>query len=126
MPFEMSDKVIYIAGPYTGVFHDHRSYSEIDRNISAARDASILLANAGVPYFCPHMHSAHYELITPAVPAAFWYKLDIHFLEACDGILMLPGWYDSRGSKEEKRLMEEWGRPVFFEAEDAIAWARMD
>jgi len=118
-------KFVYIAGPYMGTAktHDHHSYSEIDRNIAQARDALATLARAGVGAFCPHTHSAHFEVITPEVPPAYWYELDIHFLEACDAILMLPRWNESKGAILEKGIAEELGLPVLYDLEEAIQWA---
>ena len=117
MPF------IYVAGPYTGKTHDHLSYFQIDQNIMRAVEAAAQLALSGVPFFCPHQHSAHFEVITPAVAPTFWYDLDVHFMEACDAILLLPGWQESKGSLNEKKLAEERGIPVLYSVEEAIEWA---
>lgn len=115
---------IYIAGPYTGKTHDHLSYYQIDSHIKQAEEAAARLSLAGVGFFCPHKHSEHFEVIVPAVPPSYWYELDIHFMRSCDAILMLPGWQDSKGSLEEWRLMEEWGRPVFYSIEEVLSWVQ--
>lgn len=117
-------KYIYIAGPYTGLHHDYRSFFEIDRNIMRATEAAAILAREGVGFFNPHGHSAHFETIVPEATKDYWYELDIHFMGACDAILMLPNWQNSKGSLEEKRVMEEWGKPVFYDLDDAVAWAK--
>ena len=101
-------KYVYIAGPYTAP-----NYFAIERNINAAAEVAAFLAESGVGFFCPHLHSAHFEVITPDVPPVYWYDLDIHFMEKCDAIYLLPGWQRSVGTLREKALMEEWGRPVF-------------
>ena len=117
-------KVIYIAGKYTGHYHDHRSYFEIDRNIKAAMEAAAALAQAGVGFFCPHSHCAHFEVITPDVQPAFWYKLDLQFLVICDAILMLEGWQESKGAVNEHYLALRNGLQVFYGIESVIAWAK--
>lgn len=117
-------KYVYIAGPYTGPTHDHRSYYAIDDHIRQAAAAAKMFAEAGVGYFCPHLHSAHFEVIAPEVSPQFWYELDIHFMEKCGAIVMLDGWEGSSGSKKEIALMREWERPVFFDVANAIEWAR--
>ena len=117
-------KYLYIAGPYAGLHHDYRSYFEIDRNIQRATEAAALLAAAGVGFFNPHGHSAHFETIVPSASKEYWYELDINFMKACDAILMLPNWEKSTGSLEEKRLMEAWGKPVFYDLEEAVEWAQ--
>lgn len=116
-------KYIYIAGPYTGKTHDHLSYFEIDRNIQQAVEAAAQLALHGIPFFCPHQHSAHFEVIVPSVQPDFWYNLDVHFLEKCDAILLLPRWQESRGAQAEKLLAESRGMPVLYSVEEAIEWA---
>ena len=120
----MIKKYIYIAGPYTGEFHDHRSYWEIERNINRSLEAATALAKAGVGFFSPHGHSAHFEVIAPEVEPNYWYELDAHFMQMCDAILLLPGWERSKGSLEEKRIMESWGKQVLYSLESAIRWTQ--
>lgn len=120
-------KYIYIAGPYMGParHHDWRDYSIIDRNIAQARDAFVALAQAGIGAFCPHLHSAHFEVIAPDVGPAYWYELDFRFLRACDALYLLPGWQESTGSLAEKAMAEfELHIPVFEDIDQAIAWAQ--
>lgn len=111
---------VYIAGPYTAP-----TYLEIDTNIRRAAEAFKTLAEAGVGAFCPHMHSAHFEVIAPDVRPSYWYELDLNFLRAgCDALLLLPGWEFSKGSLKEKAVAEQLGLPVFYDTEDAIGWSR--
>lgn len=117
-------KYVYVAGPYTGKTHNWQSYYEIDRNIRVAEEMAARLADLGIGFFCPHKHSEHFEVIVPDVGPDFWYELDIHFMKSCDAILMLPNWENSKGSLKEKRIMEELGRPVFYELnDDLVEWA---
>ena len=101
-------RIVYITGPYMGT-----DYLSIDRNITRAREAAAWLANNGIGFFCPHMNSAHFEAITPDVPPDFWYELDLRFLDACDALLLIEGWEDSKGSRAEKEHAEKRGMPVF-------------
>lgn len=118
-------KVIYIAGKYTGQYHDHRSYFEIDRNIKAAMQAAAELAKAGVGFFCPHSHCAHFEVITPEVQPEFWYALDLEFLQSsCDAILMLDGWEKSVGAINERAVARVLKKPIFYTMAEALAYAK--
>lgn len=112
--------IVYIAGPYGGKTHDYRSYGQIDTNINTARMAAAQLAQAGIKFFCPHTHSAHFEVITPNTPAEYWYDLDMHFLDACDTILMLPGSANSRGACMELDHARAKGMQVFYNIESLI------
>lgn len=113
-------KYVYIAGPYMGKSHDYRSYFEIERHITDSLEAARELAELGYGFFCPHAHSAHFEVIAPSVLPEYWYKLDNHFLEVCDAILMLPGWISSTGAWAEKALAEHLGLPVFYSVKELM------
>lgn len=119
-------KYVYIAGPYRGRggAHDYTAYFEIDQHINAALEAAAQLAVAGVGYFCPHQHSAHFEVITPSVPPEYWYELDMFFLEKCDALYLLPGWEDSSGSRAEYERAREIGMPIFMTIEGVLEWAQ--
>ena len=127
-------KTLFLAGPYMGETHDHRSYCQIDHHINVAREAAAWCANNGIFYFCPHLHSAHFEVITPDVSVQFWYALDLRFLSLCDGMLLLPGWAASYGARRERQAMwqadDERGvarRPHFQfdrDQEAILAWAK--
>ena len=122
-----NDKVLYIAGPYTGQYHDYRSYCDIDAHINEARKAAIWCANAGVLYFSPHLHSAHMEVIVPHVPAAYWYRLDLVLAGACQGILLLPHWEQSVGALAEREHFVTHGKRLFCFPQDqarVLAWAK--
>jgi hypothetical protein len=102
-------KMVYIAGPYG----DAGGYLAIDRNIAKAREAAAFCVEHRAGYYCPHLNSAHFEAIVPAVPVDFWYGMDLAFMPMCDALLVLPGYETSRGTLAE---MEEWrqtGKPIF-------------
>lgn len=111
---------IYIAGPYTGVTHDYRSFFEISRNILDAGEAAAELARRGYGFFNPHGHSAHFEVITPEVWPSYWYELDLHFLEVCDAILMLPTWERSSGARKERDWAITNDMPVFYSLDELL------
>lgn len=108
-------KLVYVAGPYTAPEgHNHRGYHTTDRYIGVAREASAWLAENGIGYYCPHLNSAHFEVITPDVKPAFWYEMDFLILEHCDAMLVLPGYQESKGTLEEIRFCRDHHIPTFF------------
>jgi hypothetical protein len=113
--------IVFIAGPYMGqnATHDHRSYEAIAKNIAHAKAIAARLAQAGVQFFCPHSHSAHFELIAPDVPAQYWYDLDMEFLLLSSAILLLEGWEESDGAVKEAMKADVSGLPVYFECPGA-------
>lgn len=122
-------KIVYIAGPYG----DAGGYLSIDRNIAQAREIAAMLAEARIGYICPHLNAAHMEAIVPGVPVDFWYELDEELLRRADGIVLLPGWRDSNGTKREIAIARSLGLPFFYMDEIEIdaqtyrklfAWAK--
>ena len=101
-------KFVYIAGPYSGP-----EYLTIDRHISNARQAAAWCAEHDIGYFCPHLNSAHFDAIVPDVPVGWWYDMDLHFLAACEAILVLPGWRESNGTLVELGVAKSLAMPVF-------------
>jgi len=109
---------VYIAGPYRGTAtHDAEGYSEIDANINRAREAAATLARLGIPFFCPHLNSAHFEVIVPDVKPAYWLKMDMIFVDLASVLWVLPGWEESEGTQEEIKRAEQAGKPVFYSSE---------
>jgi len=119
-------KYIYIAGPYTGKTHDYRSYFEIHRHIIDALEMSREVARLGYGFFCPHQHSAHFEVIAPGIKPDYWYELDLHFMLACDAVLLLHGWRKSKGTREEVRVAHLHGIPVYKSINELLAKMPVD
>lgn len=96
---------VYLAGPYRGkdaLAHDHTVFCEIDAHINEARRWAARLAADSVPYFCPHLNSAHMEVIAPTVPSNYWLEMDLAILVEAKALMLLPGWRDSSGARAEK------------------------
>lgn len=113
-------KLVYIAGPYTA-----KTFLGIDQNIADARIAAANLASAGIGFLCPHLNSAHFEVITPEVPPEFWYEMTMEMLRRADGVWALPGWSFSKGTKAEIAEASKLGLPLFYTQDAVIEWAHV-
>lgn len=116
-------KVIGIVGPYFG----DGTYEVIERNILKAEAFAIALANLGIPFFCSHTHTRHFEAKAKA-PESFYKAQDMRFLvKACFALLVVPGWETSAGTRAEIAKFKELGRPVFYpkspeDLEEILNW----
>lgn len=118
-------KIIFIAGPYFG----DGTKEAIQKNIRQAEQYQIALANVGIPFFCAHNHTEHFEEKAKA-PEEFYKRMDMEILKrACDAVLTIPDWETSTGAREEVAWAQQNNIPVFFpkSAEDlsqVITWVR--
>lgn len=92
----------------------------------AAQEVAARLANEGIGFMCPHLNSAHFEVITPDVTPEYWYELDLKLMAGCDAVYMMGGWQNSKGSVDEQQTALQNKQPVFYTDEflDMIAWAK--
>ena len=106
---------VYIGGPYRGInSHDFHGYFAIDSNINRATEASAELARLDIPYFCPHLNSAHFEVIAPDVKPEYWLEMDMVFVDLSSCLYVLEGWEESQGTCAEIVRAASLGKPVFY------------
>jgi len=86
-------KVIYIAGPY----HAANS-NQLRLNIQAAENLAALVWQAGFVALCPHTNNAFFDGIATD---EIFFKGTIEMLSRCDGLILLPSWYESKGTIAE-------------------------
>lgn len=109
---------VYIAGPYSAT-----TYAEVDTHIVSARMWAAALATHNIPFVCPHLNSAHFEVITPRVTQKQWLRMYLSILKCASAILLLPGWRSSSGTMAEMRSVDI---PRFktTEVDKLVAWWR--
>lgn len=111
----MSNKLIYLASPYS---HPDQ-YVRYERYATIARIAGKLVKDGHV-LFCPITHS-HPMAQRSTVPEGaeghkIWMNLDLTILERCDilYVVMIKGWEESRGVQEEIKFAHNKGLPVYY------------
>lgn len=116
MDIDTTEGFVYIAGKYRAKdgTHDWSAYEEIDRNIALARTWAMRLASDNIPMFCPHLNSAHAEVIAPNVKPDYWYRLDMQILATARALFLLPGWEESQGAIDELGFAKKWEMRVFY------------
>lgn len=102
----------YFATPYTKYPHGLEKAFEL-----AAVNAAMLL-RAGVPIFCPIVHThpmAMYGNIDPT-DAPFWMSTQVPFVRLAEGIIALraESWKLSHGMTEELREFAREGKKVIY------------
>ena len=102
-------KKIYLAVPYTGTPKQQQSRFEDVNKVAA------MLMREGYLVFSPISHT-HPIAMAGDLPKGweFWKAYDLTFIEWCDEVhvLMLDGWYSSRGVTAERKLARELGKPI--------------
>lgn len=97
----------YIAGPYTGAVSEHVW--------TALRAAQRVMEARGWLPIVPHVMGPHGATWDAAMERC---RESIRGLDpACDCLVLLPGWEDSRGAREERELAMSLGLKVYQLAE---------
>lgn len=104
--------MIYLATPYTNLTPEEREYY-----FAISCKVAAILFNEGKHVFAPIIY-AHPIAIRHKLPADwhFWKEFDEKMLSVCDElwVLMLPGWEDSFGIKQEAEIAHKDKKPVKF------------
>lgn len=99
-------KKIYIASPYTK--------GDVAVNVKRQLDCFDELLTLGFAPFAP-LYS-HFQHMAHPRPYSDWIKLDLEWVDVCDGLLRLDG--ESSGADGEVKYATELGIPVFYSIEE--------
>ena len=104
---------IYLAGPYKAPTPEG-----VDHHIDVAREVAIALWEQGHGVFCPHLNTAHFELLAPGVPDHRYLDFYLSQVRHYAAVVMLPGWHESAGAQRERQEARAWGLVVYDYLED--------
>jgi len=108
---------LYPAGPIQG-----KDLLESLRNINRGIDWTAKLREMGFSPF-PVFEDFQDIMRTRDVPIESIYEMSLAWLRKADCMFLLPGWEGSKGAREERRVAEECGIPVFEDLIELRAWA---
>lgn len=97
--------LVYICGPITAP-----TAWQQEHNIRAAEHVFALLAVAGIPAICPHLHS---RFLDGLVTHEEWMALDFAILDRCTDLVCVTGWEQSKGSLQEREHARRRGIRVW-------------
>lgn len=101
--------MIYLASPYSDPDPDVR-----ERRYQEACRAAARLMQDGDVVFSPIAHG--HAIAANGLPHrwSFWKRFDIEHLRRCDEVvvLMIDGWQQSEGVRDEVQIAEKLGKPV--------------
>lgn len=100
-------KVVYVSGKY----RDSRGPWYVGKNIQRAENVAMELWKLGFAVICPHKNTAFFEgpLDDPVIM-----KGDCELVRRSDALVVIPGWEDSLGTKEEWQTAQEANKPIFY------------
>lgn len=100
-------KVIYIAGPITGVTDYRRNFNKVENELIV--EGFIVLNPSKLPQGLTN------EQYT---------RIDFAQIDAADAVVLLPGWEASQGARLEMEYCRYIGKPVYFSADGLIQATR--
>lgn len=109
---EGEQKVVYLAGPYTGNIEEHRRQARLAANYLRSRGYAVIV---------PHLESEGCE---KALTEIEWVRHGLSLLKKCDFIAVFGDWTNSNGTKIEMNNASHWRIPLLavFGTEGFPAW----
>lgn len=106
--------VIYLAGPFRAP-----NGWEIEQNIRRAEVMALEVWKAGFACVCPHTNTRFYQ---GAAPDDVWLQGDLAIIFHCDGVLMMPDWERSSGTRAERDFAHEHAISVWYTLDEMLEW----
>lgn len=98
--------IVYVAGKFRG-----KTPWDVHLNVTHAETFALAVALLGASPLCPHANTAHFD---KQLDDKFWLDATARLLEVSDAIVLIPGWRDSAGARNERDLADKWKKPIFY------------
>jgi nucleoside 2-deoxyribosyltransferase len=118
-PKQESKLLIYLAGPY----RSKDGFAGVERNIHKAKQAAQEFWKHGFAVICPHANTAFMD---GTVSADEFIAGDLEMVSRCDAVIMLKGWVDSEGAKQEFDFANKNGIYVWDHYAITSTWKKHD
>ncbi len=112
----MKPPLVYVAGKFSAP-----DRAGVELNIAAAVDMALEVARLGAMPVTPHANTAH-PAFEEVQPYPFWIAGTMALLEACEAVMLVPGWETSSGARGEVKRAFELGLPVFQDLSLLVRW----
>jgi hypothetical protein len=95
----------------------------VDENVGRARALAISCAEHSIYHYCPHTHSQHMDRYAPTAEYDYWIALDkLIIINVCNCMLMVDGWINSPGARDEYDLAQKLKYPIFYKFDHLLRW----
>ena len=101
----MKRLLLYVSGPYGSI-------GTPEDNTEKAKRVAVAIWNAGHAAICPHTNTFGFEKESTASYEDY-IAGDLLMVAACDGMVMLPNWAESKGAKIEWGHAQRLGKPIW-------------
>lgn len=108
---------IYISGPYTNDTESGKA-----ANVEKARKVAMAAMQRGLSVLCPHTMSFPMEKDMSWAPEQ-WVAHDLPWVDACEGMIVLPGHEDSKGALKEIEEAKALGVRLYYICARGDIWA---
>lgn len=108
-------KRVYVAGPYNA-----DNVIDVLKNVRTGITSSVEAVKGGLSVFCPFL-DFHYGLISE-LSLEDYRRNSIEWVKVSDAILLLPGWENSAGARDELAEASKYGIPAFESINDILRW----
>jgi hypothetical protein len=112
-------RIIYVCGPLIAP-----NDWEIRRNIHRAASVGYEVAKLGAYPVIPHTNTGAWFIGTET--PEFWYAGTLELLRRCDAVILVSGWEESKGAREEVAEAKRGYIPVFERVEELKAWLEVN
>ncbi len=99
-------KAVYVAGPFRAA-----NDFEVGANIRRAEEIGLEVAKLGASPVIPHANtrSLHHHM-----PEPFMLEATLELMRRCDALILVEGWRESAGTRDEMQEAHWLGIPVFY------------